>query len=137
MSTDLSEADFSRLKVLAVDDEAVMRTMLDFALKSMGITNVTLASDGDHAAQLIELEYPPFDIVVSDWNMPKMNGIELLKRIELMLIKTRFIMLTGNGTAEAVREAIEAGADSYVVKPFTVDDLRKKVKLVLKKPLNN
>jgi len=126
------KSDHSKLEVLIVDDEPVMLKMIEYGLKAIGIKNVTIANNGQMACDLVEISNEPFDIILCDWNMPGMNGLEFLKKLRADGNKTKFIMLTGNASPENVKAAVEAGANSYLAKPFTPQDLHKRVKLIVK-----
>lgn len=124
------------VKILIVDDLEMIRSMIKVSLVSAGYVNVTTANDGQQAYDKI-LESNdtgvPFHLVLSDWNMPKLNGIELLKRLkEKANVKMpKFIMITSESEKKAIIEAISSGATDYVVKPFSKDILLTKVRKVL------
>ena len=115
------------LRFLVVDDFSTMRRIIRNLLKELGFMHVEEAEDGAVALQM--LKSTPYDIVVSDWNMPKMDGLTLLKSIRAdQSLKTLPVLLV---TAEAKREnivaAAQAGASGYVVKPFTAATLDEKL----------
>ena len=132
MSTDYFDAKMSSLRVLVVDDEPILRNLVEHALKSMGIKNISLAADGKKALQIYDVSDQTFDLIICDWIMPKMNGLEVLRQIRGRNRGSKFLMLTANATKEAVTEAIAAGTDSYIAKPFTATELHKKLKSVTK-----
>ena len=114
----------AELKVLVVDDMMTMRKILSQQLRTMGFNHVHEAVDGIAAWDALEkaaAEKKPFDIVVSDWNMPNMKGIDLLKKCRNNVIyKTvAFLIVTAEAEISQVKEAVVAGVDNYVVKPFT------------------
>jgi len=119
------------LKVLIVDDQASMRGLMRYSLQQLGIRNVEEAKDGSQALQI--LQSSKFDIVLSDWNMEPVDGLELLKTIRSnpLTQRTPFIMSTGNKEREKVQIAIKAGVNNYIVKPFTVEQLQKKIEAVI------
>lgn len=121
------------LKVLIVDDQQSMRGLLRYGLQQLGIRQVTEAKDGGEALQA--LLTTKFDLVISDWNMDGMDGLTLLKTIRAnpLIKKTPFIMSTGQKDQEKVREAIQAGVNNYIVKPFNVETLKKKMEAVIGK----
>lgn len=133
MSQKLFEQDIESLRVLAVDDEALMLKMIDFSLKAIGIQHTITAPNGLAALGLFESAPKKFDLIICDWEMPKMNGLDFLKKIRADKHETKFLMLTGNVTKESVTAAIEAGANAYIGKPFTVDQLKTKVLSLVKK----
>jgi len=131
MSTDLMRKDISSLNVLVADDDKMMRKMIEYALKAMGIQNVTLVCDGMHALQVLETPGTTFDLIICDWMMPKMDGMEFLRQVRTRKIFTQFLMLTGKATTEAVSAAVGAGANSYIVKPFAVEEFHKKIRMLI------
>ena len=118
-------------RVLIVDDFATMRRIVKGALKQLGFKNIIEADDGTTA--LKELKKERVDLILCDWNMPKMNGLELLKLIRKddNLKQIPFIMVTAEGQKANVVEAVQAGVSSYVIKPFTPDTLKEKIQRVL------
>ena len=117
----------SDLKFLVVDDFSTMRRIVRNLLKELGFTNVEEAEDGDIALQ--KLRSGGFDFVVSDWNMPNMTGIELLKEIrnDPSLKHLPVLMVTAEAKKENIIEAAQAGASGYIVKPFTAATLDEKL----------
>lgn len=116
--------------VLVVDDYPSMRHILRNLLAQIGYTDVEEAVEGARAlAMLRERE---FDLVISDWNMAPMSGFELLKevRADRALKSIPFIMVTAESKTENVAAAKAAGVNSYIVKPFTAETLRKKIEAV-------
>ncbi|MBF0469038.1 MAG: response regulator [Desulfamplus sp.] len=120
------------IKVLIVDDFATMRRILKNILKQLGFKNLLEADDGTTA--LDALEKNDIDLVISDWNMPKMTGLELLKsvRASKKYAKIPFLMVTAEAQKQNVIEAVQAGVSNYVVKPFTAEAISEKLKKILK-----
>jgi len=114
-------------KFLVVDDFSTMRSIVRNLLKELGFVNVQEAEDGAEA--LARLRAEKFDFVVSDWNMPKMTGIELLREIRAddRLKHLPVLMVTAEAKRENVIMAAKAGASGYVVKPFTAATLDEKL----------
>jgi len=114
-------------KFLVVDDFPTMRRIMRNFLRDLGYTNVQEAADGIDA--LNKLHSGDFDFVLSDWNMPNMTGIELLKciRSDAKLKHLPVLMVTTEASREKVVEAAQAGASGYIVKPFTADILDAKL----------
>jgi two-component system chemotaxis response regulator CheY len=127
MSQKFTEENIDALLVMAVDDEDLMLKMIDFSLKAIGIHKIVTASDGVEALSIMSSLPKKVDLIICDWDMPKMNGLDFLKKIRAQNDDTSFIMLTGNVTRESVSAAVQAGANSYVAKPFTVDQLKAKI----------
>jgi two-component system chemotaxis response regulator CheY len=121
------------MKFLVVDDFSTMRRIIRNLLKELGFTNVDEAEDGVSA--LAKLHGGGFDFVVSDWNMPNMTGIELLRAIRAddALKHLPVLMVTAEAKKENIVEAAQAGASGYVVKPFTAVTLDEKISKILQK----
>jgi two-component system chemotaxis response regulator CheY len=119
------------MKVLVVDDYSTMRKIVRNVLGQIGFANVEEAGDG--AAALQKLKTGGYGMVISDWNMEPMSGLELLKnmRSEGALKELPFIMVTAEGKPENVVAAKEAGVNNYVVKPFSPEILKKKIEAVI------
>ena len=117
-------------KLLVVDDSSTMRAIIKNQLKGMGFTNVILAEDG--AAGLKFANESDFDLIISDWNMPKMTGLEFLKavRADGKLKETPFMLLTSVDDKNSVSEALQAGVNQYIIKPFTANQLQDKINLI-------
>ena len=121
------------MKFLVVDDFSTMRRIVRNLLKELGFANVQEAEDGVDA--LNKLRGDKFDFVVSDWNMPNMTGIELLRNIrgDAALKHLPVLMVTAEAKKENIIEAAQAGASGYVVKPFTAATLDEKLKKIFEK----
>lgn len=120
------------IKVLIVDDFATMRRILKNILKQLGFTNLVEADDGTTAWEALEGQ--SIDLIISDWNMPKMTGIELLRKVRASdkYKKTPFLMVTAEAQKQNVIEAVQAGVSNYVVKPFTAEAIFDKLAKILK-----
>ncbi len=118
------------MKMLVVDDFSTMRRIVRNLLKELGFTNIDEAEDGVQALRKLRAER--FDFVVSDWNMPNMTGIELLREIrkDATLKHLPVLMVTAEAKRENIIEAAQAGASGYVVKPFTAVTLDEKLKKI-------
>lgn len=121
------------LKFLVVDDFSTMRRIVRNLLKELGFTNVDEAEDG--VVALSKLKGSNFEFVVSDWNMPNMTGIELLRAIrsDASLKHLPVMMVTAEAKKENIIEAAQAGASGYIVKPFTAATLEEKLNKVFEK----
>ncbi|MGK0179880.1 MAG: two-component system chemotaxis response regulator CheY [Nitrospinales bacterium] len=121
---------FEGKKVLVVDDSAVMRQIIKKNLKELGFTELSEAEDG--AAGLKKAGEEPVDLIVSDWNMPNMTGLEFLKavRADAKIKGTAFIMVTSEADKEKIMEAVQAGVNQYIVKPFNAMQLEEKIKAI-------
>lgn len=119
--------DFS-IKILIIDDFATMRKILISALNRLGFTAITEASDAIKAWDLIQKE--SFDLVISNFNMPEINGLELLRKIreESKNKQQKFIMLTSEADKELLVQTKHLNIDGYVLKPFKIEVLEEKIK---------
>jgi len=115
------------MRILIVDDFGTMRKILKNILKDLGYTDVLEAEDGESALQILRKE--KIDLVISDWNMPKMDGLALLKAIrsDEALKNTPVLMVTAEAQKQNVIEAIKAGVNNYVIKPFTPEVIQEKI----------
>lgn len=118
------------MKILVVDDMSTMRRIVKNILKELGFSNIEEAENGSDA--LTKLKANPFDLVVSDWNMPVMPGIELLRNIraDASLKHIPVLMVTAEAQKENLVEAIQAGVSNYIVKPFTADTIKQKLEKI-------
>jgi two-component system, chemotaxis family, chemotaxis protein CheY len=116
------------MKILVVDDSTTMRRIICNSLKGAGFTELTEAGDGNEA--LKSIEECPVDIVLTDWNMPGMDGLTLVKALRASPATSQvpIIMITTEGARDEVMQALAAGVNDYIVKPFTRDILAAKVK---------
>ena len=122
-----------KLKFLIVDDFSTMRRIIRNLLKELGYSNVDEAEDGVMA--LAKLRTDSFDFVISDWNMPNMDGLTMLQQIRAdpALAKLPVLMVTAEAKKENIIAAAQAGANGYVVKPFTAATLDEKLNKVFEK----
>lgn len=121
------------LKILVVDDFPTMRRIVKNLLKDLGFQNVEEAEDG--AMGLERVRSGSYDLIVSDWNMPNMDGLEMLKAIRAneATAKIPVLMVTAEAKRENIVAAAQAGANGYVVKPFTAAVLEEKLKKIFEK----
>ena len=119
------------LKFLVVDDFSTMRRIIKNLLHDLGYPNVTEADDGKTALPM--LQAGGFDFLISDWNMPGMSGLDLIKavRSDAKLAKLPVLMLTAEAKREQIIEAAQAGVNGYVIKPFTAETLKEKLDKIL------
>jgi two-component system, chemotaxis family, chemotaxis protein CheY len=118
-------------KFLVVDDYLSMRRMVKSVLNDLGYSNVTEADDGSTALPL--LQAGQFDFLITDWNMPGMPGLDLLKavRANARLAKLPVLMVTAEAKREQIVEAVQAGVNGYIIKPFTAEVLKEKLAKIL------
>jgi len=124
------------MKFLVVDDFSTMRRIIKNLLNDLGYGNVTEADDG--ATALPMLQAGSFDFLITDWNMPGMPGLDLLKavRADARLAKMPVLMLTAEAKREQIIEAAQAGVNGYVIKPFTAVTLKEKIDKILETRAN-
>lgn len=117
----------AQIKVLIVDDQLTMRSLVRNGLAALGFTDIRDAADGEEGLRAL-LERPA-NLVISDYNMPKLDGLGLLRAIRAHppLQNVAFIMLTGRADADLVTRAAQFGVNNYLVKPFTVASLKEKI----------
>lgn len=115
------------MKILIVDDFSTMRRIVKNLLRDLGFTNTAEADDGQTALPM--LQSGDFDFLVTDWNMPGMQGIDLLKnvRADPNLKDLPVLMVTAEAKREQIVEAAQAGVNGYIVKPFTAGTLKEKI----------
>ncbi len=120
----------SKMRILVVDDFATMRRIVRNILKQLGYENVLEAEDGTAALHILKTE--KVDLIISDWNMPQMSGIELLKAVRTTegLKDIPFLMVTAEGQKENVLEAVKSRVSNYIVKPFTPETLLEKLQKI-------
>jgi len=121
------------IKILVVDDFATMRKVVRNLLKQAGYENIVEAEDGVAALRILKSQ--KVDFVISDWNMPNMTGIELLKavRADEETGKMPFLMVTAEASQDNVIAAVKAGVSNYIVKPFTAEVLNEKITKIMEK----
>ena len=118
------------IKTLIVDDQQTMRSLIRTSLHALGITPTREAPDGEEG--LRSLISQPCNLVITDFNMPKLDGLGLLRAIRAHgpTSKTAVIMLTGRADRELVQRAVQFGVNNYLVKPFTTQTLKEKIEAV-------
>jgi two-component system chemotaxis response regulator CheY len=117
--------------VMVVDDDQIMRTLIRRMLARMKITALIEANGGPQALRQLEQAASPCDLIICDWNMPGMSGIELFDRVHALKPEMPFLMLTGRADAESVIAAKRAGVPAYIVKPISPEELKTKVSYLL------
>jgi two-component system chemotaxis response regulator CheY len=119
------------LKILVVDDFPTMRRIVKTLLKQNGFNNFVEAEDGEQGYRALQ-EHGDFELIVSDWNMPNMTGLEFLKtvRADPKFKHLPFLMVTAEAEKENIIEAVKAGVSNYIVKPFTGQALKDKLEKI-------
>jgi two-component system chemotaxis response regulator CheY len=120
----------SAISVLVVDDQMTIRTLVRSGLQQLGFKDIREAPDGEAALRALLVQSA--HLVISDYNMPKLDGLGLLRAVRAHppLKQTAFIMLTGRADSELVQRAVQFGVNNYLVKPFTVQVLKDKIEAV-------
>ncbi|MDT8403912.1 chemotaxis response regulator CheY [Sulfuriflexus sp.] len=121
------------MKILVVDDFSTMRRIIKNLLRDLGFNNTSEADDGQTALPM--LQSGNYDFLVTDWNMPGMSGIDLLKavRADAKLASLPVLMVTAEQKREQIVEAAQAGVNGYIVKPFTAEVLREKLNKIFER----
>jgi two-component system chemotaxis response regulator CheY len=128
--------NLSQFTILTVDDERLIQKLVHEVLTSLGFTNITVVNSGRKALE--HTAKTKFDFIISDWRMEDMDGIEIVRGIRSdpkgLNYTTPVIMLTGNTEAYYVKTAISAGVNGYLLKPFSADQLVKRIRSVIEAP---
>jgi len=119
------------MKILLVDDSRTIRNIQKNTLKTLGYEDVVEAADGLEA--LAQLVKEPVDLMLVDWNMPNMDGITMIKKVRETDEDTPIIMVTTEAEKTRILEAVKAGVNNYVVKPFSMDTLSEKINQTMAK----
>lgn len=124
-----------KTRILVVDDMMTMRKIVARTCKELGFSDITEASDGQLGWEALQSAPVPLELVISDWNMPNCTGIDLLRRVrsDTRYKKIPFMLLTAESEGHQVAEAVKAGVDNYIVKPFTMEILQVKMAETFKK----
>ncbi|EFL50467.1 response regulator receiver protein [Solidesulfovibrio fructosivorans JJ]] len=121
------------MRILVVDDFSTMRRIIKNILRQLGFNNIIEADDGSTAWETLNKD--KVDFIISDWNMPKMPGIELLRKVRSSeeFAETPFLMVTAEAQQENIIEAVQAKVSNYIVKPFTAETLGQKIDKIFEK----
>lgn len=119
-----------KIKVLVVDDQVTSRLLIGEALQSLGFSQITVAGDGQQGLAIMQQQ--PHHLVISDFNMPKMDGLGLLQaiRTNAQTKRAAFIMLTAQGDRALVQKAAQLGANNVLAKPFTTEKIKAAIEAV-------
>lgn len=123
----------TNMKILVVDDFSTMRRIIKNLLSDLGFTNIHEADDGNTALPM--LKGGSFELLITDWNMPGMSGLDLLKttRSDSNLATLPVLMVTAESKKEQIVEAAQAGVNGYIVKPFTASTLKEKLEKIFER----
>lgn len=126
---------FEHLRVLIVDDQKETRAVLKAMLREIGINHIFEAADGQLGLKFITQSPDMADVILCDWNMPNMNGAELLKKLRDADNPIPFLMITGRSDRESILEAKDFGVSAYIRKPFKLNELEAKLRIIHEKSL--
>jgi len=121
------------LNILVVDDEVSVTRLLKMMLTDLGVTQVFTAKDGREAIDFLGDFDDLVDVIVCDWNMPRMSGLEVLQQIRTVDPDSVFIMLTGRADVDSVKAARDLGVSAYLLKPFSAEQLEQKLNTIVKR----
>lgn len=127
------QKEMKDLTVLIVDDQPDTLSLMKNMLGEIGISRVFEAGDGRKALDFMDTAFDVVDMIICDWNMPKMTGLDLLKQIRTVYPDMPFLMVTGRGDMDSVVQAKSSGVTGYIVKPFSSSQLEAKVRIVSQK----
>lgn len=122
-------------RILIADDASSMRLTIKAMLNGFGLNDVTEATNGNNAWELLNAANPPIGLILSDQNMPECTGMEFLKRVraDAKFAKIPFLLVTSEGEKQMIVDAIKAGVSNYVTKPVDAEALKKKLEAVVEK----
>lgn len=125
------EVDLTKLKVLLVEDQPDNRALTRNMLMEMGITQIFEASNGEEGLSFADMAFDMINFIVCDWNMPQVEGIDVLKKVREMDPHIPFLMVTGRGDLSSVNKAINEGVTGYIKKPFSPYELEAKLRIIM------
>lgn len=127
----MGQADgIDKLKVLVVDDQPDARALVRGMLGELGVTQIFEAADGKEAMSFTDAAMDMIDVIICDWNMPKMTGIELLRQMRSVSYDVPFLMVTGRSDLDSVSSAKSSGVTAYIRKPFSPAHLEIKLRVI-------
>lgn len=129
----MKQDSIQTLKILVVDDQLEVRSMIRGMLTELGITQIFEASDGKEALVFTDNALDMIDVVICDWNMPKLSGLELLRQMRSVSPDIPFLMITGRSDVDSVAQAKASGVTAYVRKPFSPAHLEIKLRVIKSK----
>jgi len=129
----------SRLKLLIVEDDGEARIMLRDIVKSLNVASAHLAADGVEAIQLLEAYKGKINLIIADWQMPGLSGLQLLEHVRQTDTRMPFLMVTGKADIDAVKAAMHRGVSAYIAKPFSRAQIEIKLRVLARnmfRPIN-
>ncbi len=134
--SDFAQKNMEDLKVLIVEDQSEARAMMRNMLSQLGITQIFEAPDGREALAFADAAFDFIDLIVCDWNMPNMSGVEFLRQIRTVDPQMPFLMVSGRSDMESVVEAKTCGVTAYIKKPFSPAQLEAKLRIMAMRASN-
>ena len=129
----IAAVDLKKLRIMIVEDQPDTSKMIKNMLLELGVTQVYTSPDGQKALEFMDSANDFVDMVMCDWNMPRVTGIELLRQLRTVYPDLPFLMVTARGDIESVIVAKEAGVSGFIRKPFSLDELKQKlIKMMMK-----
>lgn len=128
----MPEDPIKSLRILVVEDQQQTRVWITDVLKQMGVREVHTANDGTEALDILHRDINGIDIIICDWAMPRMNGMDLLAAVRSLRPDLPFIMETGHGTKDHVLAARAQGVDAFIVKPYSAAQLEVRIRTLVK-----
>ncbi len=122
--------DLSSVRVLIVEDQDEAKNMMRQMLAEIGIHQIFEASNGREGLSFLDIADDMVDLIISDWNMPSMSGLDLLKQLQSVGSELPFMMITGRGDKDSVINAKAAGVAGYILKPFSMTQLEAKLRIL-------
>ncbi len=126
----VKKREMKDLNVLIVDDQPDTLALIKNMMNEAGISRIFEAGDGRKALDFMDSAFDVVDMIICDWNMPKMTGVELLRQVRSVYPDIPFLMVTGRGDMDSVVEAKSSGVTGYIVKPFSASQLEAKLRVV-------
>jgi DNA-binding NtrC family response regulator len=128
----------NELNILVVDDHTTTLATTRLMLNQLGVAEIHLASDGRQAMEVLDRdEKVHIDMIICDWNMPHMSGVELLRQVRSVDAEIPFLMITGRGDLKSIEEAQKSRVSGYILKPFSLAEIEKKITYLLTHPKTN
>jgi DNA-binding response OmpR family regulator len=125
--------NFQKMKVLIVEDQHEARVMMRKMLMEFGVTQIFEASDGRKGLQFTDSAFDLVDLIICDWNMPDLSGVEFLRQLRSVGYDVPFLMVTGRADKKSVMEAKDSGVNGYICKPFSPVQLEAKLRILINK----
>jgi two-component system chemotaxis response regulator CheY len=130
---EVPDTSLSELSVLLIDDNESVRALIRQMLRRMSVTSIREADDGASALEIFRAAPMSFDLIICDWNMPVLSGLEVCKQVHAEQPAVPFLLVTGRSDANSVAVAKEAGVSAYIAKPFSPQELKLKISTIVER----